>query len=562
MPVPILAAIGVGLVWLGRIGMAAFALNEIRNLTTKEKEEIDTGFQQAQAAGMSDNDAKQIIAATTYDRVESEGKSPDDFWAGLSQSEKDALAFSPESLRRSMDRTKFGGFGGALLFVAAAVAAGFAAKRGIPIGVKTLAKIAEARKSGASALQLMTIFEEGKILGLSKVWVPAATAGLLTAGGYYVSGLTNNMNDADLWGRIFLGQAADDFAKAAKQGATGSGGSGGGLTSSPGPRTIIRMVEEKKPQQFLGTLFSAKLGKLEHFDRKLDDEITDMDDLEADVKINVNQWLKTLPGRMGYSIVIRKDPVDENGVQQSGIWATATLHVLQLSGKIMPIDTILLGPVTPAVRLELARSTKTIETQIDGILSAQEIREIDIPNGVVDIFNASGDRVFAGDVANKTTPATTTQEDKFDTSRSVVVSSNAEIETYKAQGWDIRKDPNNPRSAIAVPPKAGTTTPTAPKSPTPNVGSGSSSPNSNTGGSSSGTTSALASAGTLRKGDNGRAVEEIQVLLNNWGENLVIDGDFGNKTDAAIRKFQSANGLVVDGIVGPKTKEMLFIRGR
>lgn len=36
-----------------------------------------------------------------------------------------------------------------------------------------------------------------------------------------------------------------------------------------------------------------------------------------------------------------------------------------------------------------------------------------------------------------------------------------------------------------------------------------------------------------------------------------IDGDWGPKTEAAVRAFQKANGLKVDGIVGPKTAEKL-----
>ena len=49
-------------------------------------------------------------------------------------------------------------------------------------------------------------------------------------------------------------------------------------------------------------------------------------------------------------------------------------------------------------------------------------------------------------------------------------------------------------------------------------------------------------------------VKKWQKFLNWWYEfNLVIDGDFGNKTEAATVEFQEAHGLVADGIAGPNT---------
>lgn len=176
------------------------------------------------------------------------------------------------------------------------------------------------------------------------------------------------------------------------------GGTPAGVASSSGYKTIIRMVEEKKPEQFIGTLFSAKLGSAKSFERKIDDEITDMDDLREDAKVNLSRWLTSLPSRLGYSVVIRKDPVDEFGAQQSGIWATLTLFITHISGKTTPIDTVLLGPVTPQARLELTKTIKTIEQEIPGFMSAQEVHQIEVPAGAVDIFTPSGERVDLGGV--------------------------------------------------------------------------------------------------------------------------------------------------------------------
>lgn len=58
---------------------------------------------------------------------------------------------------------------------------------------------------------------------------------------------------------------------------------------------------------------------------------------------------------------------------------------------------------------------------------------------------------------------------------------------------------------------------------------------------------------TLRCGDSGEAVVYLQTLLRDAGDTIPVDGKFGQKTEAAVRAFQQAEGLTVDGIVGAKT---------
>ena len=57
---------------------------------------------------------------------------------------------------------------------------------------------------------------------------------------------------------------------------------------------------------------------------------------------------------------------------------------------------------------------------------------------------------------------------------------------------------------------------------------------------------------------HGDDVKELQTLLDKHGFPCgEIDGIFGPATDTAVKSFQKANGLAVDGIVGRKTWEAL-----
>ena len=53
---------------------------------------------------------------------------------------------------------------------------------------------------------------------------------------------------------------------------------------------------------------------------------------------------------------------------------------------------------------------------------------------------------------------------------------------------------------------------------------------------------------TLRRGARGGEVTKLQTALK-----IAADGIFGAGTEAVLRKWQAQNGLVPDGIAGPKT---------
>lgn len=61
-------------------------------------------------------------------------------------------------------------------------------------------------------------------------------------------------------------------------------------------------------------------------------------------------------------------------------------------------------------------------------------------------------------------------------------------------------------------------------------------------------------------GDWGDGIKWVQWHLQRKGYDIGssgIDGQYGSGTQAAVKRFQQAEGLTVDGIVGPKTREAL-----
>lgn len=69
-----------------------------------------------------------------------------------------------------------------------------------------------------------------------------------------------------------------------------------------------------------------------------------------------------------------------------------------------------------------------------------------------------------------------------------------------------------------------------------------------------------ADAAVYKQGSAGSTVRQIQQKLANWGYyNYEIDGIYGSRTVAAVKKFQQKNGLAADGICGSRTLSALGI---
>jgi hypothetical protein len=63
--------------------------------------------------------------------------------------------------------------------------------------------------------------------------------------------------------------------------------------------------------------------------------------------------------------------------------------------------------------------------------------------------------------------------------------------------------------------------------------------------------------GMLRMGSKGAKVRELQALLVRAGHAVKVDGDYGTATKDAVKAFQQAAGITVDGVAGPETVRAL-----
>jgi peptidoglycan hydrolase-like protein with peptidoglycan-binding domain len=67
----------------------------------------------------------------------------------------------------------------------------------------------------------------------------------------------------------------------------------------------------------------------------------------------------------------------------------------------------------------------------------------------------------------------------------------------------------------------------------------------------------------VKQGARGERVRAIQLLLRQQGvRGVIVDGTFGKDTTAAVKTFQRARRLVVDGHIGPATWQKLVVTVR
>lgn len=68
---------------------------------------------------------------------------------------------------------------------------------------------------------------------------------------------------------------------------------------------------------------------------------------------------------------------------------------------------------------------------------------------------------------------------------------------------------------------------------------------------------------TLRRGSSGAEVRALQQKLKTsyslYAGRLVVDGQYGPATEAAVREFQRRSGITADGIAGPVTRAKLGV---
>ena len=137
--------------------------------------------------------------------------------------------------------------------------------------------------------------------------------------------------------------------------------------------------------------------------------------------------------------------------------------------------------------------------------------------------------------------------------------------TYEELNYDVKNQSYSADGYTAPKKTSGSTGTTSPSTPTSTPTSASTSNSTSTSASKSSTPTetypygkASATSGLIKRGMKGTQVKAVQYALNKLGfgnsGTKSLDGNFGSGTESAVKAFQKAMGISVDGIVGNTTR--------
>ena len=275
--------------------------------------------------------------------------------------------------------------------------------------------------------------------------------------------------------------------------------------------------------------------------------------LQQEIADAQQSYGRTLEDQMLNTLSQQNDEAQKQRERQIAL-AEAQVEINTLNGTYAShIDELLAAATNP--------ETRTAANQEIADLLKQSLGYDGLPQAVKDVTDA--------EIEQKTLSIDTYQE-QMDLLGSAVEATKSNLEELQTALGNVAKELGEEvTGADPVPPTTPktTTTATEPKK-------------SGTGGSGStsgfqkkskkkaketfpyGKISAVSS--TLQNGSRGKSVKALQYALQKLGylnKSVPIDGIFGPKTLAAVKKFQKAVGVTQDGIVGPKTKKKFKAKG-